>query len=235
VRSLVGLLALAALALSLPLRAQTFNERAAYAVMIQTPPGGLPPILSNAMFDLPMHAPDIALRLGRISMNGRGVNMYGATLGIPVGSQATIGVTAGYENCAEIDCGAHTVAGARIEGRLASTPIGTGTDARFTIGLNGEVGIAHPANAPIVSLTGGVPLAIVVVGPGLKIAPFLTPAIVWAHDYEGNNASSARFLLGGGFALMNPERAISANFGFQKVVIDGGELMFGVNLVFGFR
>jgi len=206
--------------------------------MIQTPPGGLPPILSNAMFDLPMHAPDIAVRLGRISMNGHGVTMYGATLGIPVGRQATIGLTTGYENCGQIGpigCEAHTVAGARIEGRLASTPMGTGTDARFAIGLNGELGIAHPGNAPIVSLTGGVPLAIVVGGPDLKIVPFLTPAIVWARDYDGDFPSNARLLLGGGFALMNPEHAISANFGFQKVVIEGGELMFGVNLVFGFR
>lgn len=39
----------------------------------------------------------------------------------------------------------------------------------------------------------------------------------------------------GGVALMSAQNGISANFGFQKVLIDGGDVMFGVNLVFGFR
>jgi len=234
-RLLPSLLALATTAFAHPLGAQSRGELSAYAVMIQTPPGGLPPILSNAMFGVPMHAPDVALRVGHISINGTGVNMFGATLGIPAGPRATIGLTAGYEQCGgTIGCGAHTVAGARVEGRLSSTQLGAGTDARFTIGLNGELGIAHPRSDPIVSLTGGVPFAIVVGGPGLKVAPFLTPALGWARDY-GDVRGATRFLLGGGVALMSAQNGISANFGFQKVLIDGGDVMFGVNLVFGFR
>ena len=114
-RFLLPLVAFATVAFAYPLRAQSRSELAAYAVVIQTPPGGLPPVLSNAMFDVPMRAPDIALRLGHISINGTGVNMVGAMLGIPVGRQATIGVTAGYEGCGGASgCQEHTVAGARI-------------------------------------------------------------------------------------------------------------------------
>ena len=234
-RRLLPLFALATIAFAHRLRAQSRSELFAYAVMIQTPPGGLPPVLSNAMFDVPMHAPDVALRLGHISINGTGVNMVGAMLGIPVGRQATIGVTAGYQGCKGASgCQEHTVAGARVEGRLTSTQMGTGANARFTIGLNGEVGIGRPRNDAVVSLTAGVPLAIVAGGPDVKIAPFLTPAIGLARDY-GDAPYGSRFLVGGGVALMSAQNGISANFGFQKILIDGGEVMFGVNLVFGFR
>jgi hypothetical protein len=42
-------------------------------------------------------------------------------------------------------------------------------------------------------------------------------------------------MLGGGVTVISVTTAIAANFGFQKVFIDGGNTMFGINVVFGFR
>jgi hypothetical protein len=236
VRILTAVFVLASVASTYPLAAQSLDERVAYQVLIETPTAGLPPVLSNAMLDLPMRAPDVAVRLGHISMNRVGVNMIGATLGIPAGRQATIGFTAGYQGCGGGPCDAHPVAGARAEGRLGSSLLGTGVDAfRLTVGLNGEIGFGHSSGSSLVSLSGGVPVALVAGGPTLKIAPFLTPALGWGRMSAGGSLSATRLMLGGGVTVMSTTTGISANFGFQKVFIDGGNTMFGVNLVFGFR
>jgi hypothetical protein len=236
-RILTVVLAVAPVASACPLAAQSLDERVAYEVLIQTPPAGLPPVLSNAMLDLPMRAPDVALRLGHIAMNGVGVNMFGATFGIPAGRQATIGFTVGYQGCGgRSGCSQHPAAGARAEGRLGSSALGTGVDAaRLTIGLNGEIGFAHPSGDSNVSLTAGVPVALVAGGPTLKIAPFLTPALGWGRVSAGQSLSATRFMLGGGVTVMSTTTGIGANFGLQKVFIEGGNTTFGVNLVFGFR
>jgi hypothetical protein len=235
-RILTVVFALASVAGACPLTAQSLDERVAYQVLIETPPAGLPPVLSNAMLDLPMRASDVALRLGHVAINGVGVNMIGATLGIPAGRQATIGFTAGYQGCGGGGCNAHSVAGAGAEGRLRSSMLGTGVDApRLTVGLHGEIGFAHPSGGSFVSLSGGIPVALVAGGPTLKIAPFLTPALGWGRLSAGQSLSATRFILGGGVTVMSPITGVSANFGFQKVFTDGGNTMFGVNLVFGFQ
>ena len=236
-RILTAVLALASVANACSVAAQSVDQRVAYEVLIETPPAGLPPALSNAMLDLPMHAPDIALRLGHISMSGVGLNMLGATFGIPAGRQATIGLTVGYQGCGGgSGCSEHPVAGARVEGRLGSSMLGTGVDAtRLTLGLNGEIGFAHPSGDSNVSLSGGVPIALVAGGPTLKIAPFVTPALGWGRISSSVSRSAASLMLGGGVTVMSTTTGISANVGFQKVFIDGGNTMFGVNLVFGFR
>ena len=231
------LLALALVASASPLAAQSVDQRVAYEALIQTPPAGLPPVLSNAMLGVSMRAPDIALRLGHISIHGVGVNMFGATFGIPVSPAATMGFTVGYQGCSGgSGCSEHPVAGARVEGRLGSSMLGTGVDAtRLTVGLNGEIGFAHPSGASNVSLAGGLPVALVAGGPTLRIAPFVTPSLGWGRLSSSIAQSAARVMLGGGVTVMSTTTGISANFGFQKVFIDGGDTMFGVNLIFGFR
>jgi len=236
-RILSALLPIASVASACHLAAQSVDQRVAYAVLVQTPPAGLPPVLSNAMLDVPMHAPDIAVRLGHISMNGVGVNMFGATFGIPAGRQATIGFTVGYQGCGGASgCSEHPVAGGRVEGRLGSSKLGAGADAAsLSAGLNGEIGFAHPSGDSNVSLSGGVPIALVAGGPTLKIAPFLTPALGWGRQSSSVSRSAASLMLGGGVTVMSVTTGIAANFGFQKVFIDGGNTMFGINVVFGFR
>jgi hypothetical protein len=42
-------------------------------------------------------------------------------------------------------------------------------------------------------------------------------------------------MVGGGVALEGTRSPISANFGFQKVLIDGGDVLFGFNVMFALK
>jgi hypothetical protein len=222
-----------------PLTAQSEQDVSAYFTLIGTPPGALPAVLSIAMLNRPMTLPNVAVRYGHISTAGVSFNSFAATLGVPAGTKALIGLTAGYQalSCQGGGCNGHFIGGASAEGRLTSTTLGTGSDAaQLTIGLNGEFGYGKPESSTLVSLTGGVPIALVAGGPEIKIAPFLRPAIGWGR--EGNafgNTTGTRFMLGGGVTFLSTTSGVGANIGFQKVFINGGDTLFGVSLILGAR
>lgn len=236
-RTLLLLVASLMVALASRLAAQSEQDVIAYFTLIGTPQGGLPPVLSNAMLGRSMTAPDLSVRYGHISTVGTDFNNIGATLGIPAGDKAMVGVTAGVEALSCGGCKAHFIAGANAEGRLASSVLGTGSDAaRLNIGLNGEFGFGKPEGTTLVSLSAGLPVSLVANGSTLKIAPFLTPGIGWGRSSDNTGSESGtRFMLGGGVAFQSTRSAVGANFGFQKVFINGGDVMFGVNLTFGLR
>ena len=225
----------AAVAIASPVAAQSNSDVDAYFTLIETPSGGLPPVLSWVMLNRSLASPNISVRYGHISTVGTSFNNFGATLGIPAGPKAVFGITAGYETLDCSGCEGHFIAGANAEGRLSSTTLGTGSDAaQLTIGLNGEFGFGKPTGVTLASLTGGVPIALVAGGSDVKIAPFLTPAIGWAHlSGNGTSDSGTRFMLGGGVTVLNTSNGISANVGFQKVFINGGDTVVGVTVSFG--
>ncbi|HEY2376782.1 MAG TPA: hypothetical protein VGH98_12465 [Gemmatimonadaceae bacterium] len=222
-----------------PLGAQSINAVVAYGALITTPAGALPPVLSSAMLYRPMTQPDIAMRYGHISDNGTSLNTFDARVGFPLGTKAMVGVNAGYQDasCSLGNCDSHFIAGANAEGRLASTMLGTGTEAaQLTVGLNGDAGFGRNAGATVFGFTGGLPIALVSRTSKALIAPFLTPAFGWGRASDnGLSENGTRFLLGGGVTVQSLTSPIGANFGFQKVFIDGGETVFGISLVVGRR
>jgi hypothetical protein len=238
-RKLSPAIAVLVLGTALPLGAQGINAAVAYGALITTPAGALPPVLSNAMLYRPMPAPDVAVRYGHISDGGLSLNTLDARLGLPFGTKAMVGVNAGYQDasCNAGNCDSHFIAGANAEGRLASTMLGTGTEApQLTIGLNGDVGFGKNTGTTEFSFTGGLPVALLSRTSKALIAPFLTPAFGWGRaSNNGASQNGTRFLLGGGVTLQSLRSPIGANFGFQKVFIDGGETVFGVSLVVGKR
>src|SRR5262245_34027104 len=120
------------------------NAFAAYAAMIASPIGTLPPILSNAMLSRPMTAPDFAVRYGHLPLGDDAANTFDARIGFPVGAKVMMGVNAGYETFSCSNCDGHFIGGVSAEGRLASSMLGTGSDAaQLNIGLNGEAGFGH--------------------------------------------------------------------------------------------
>jgi len=194
------------------------------------------------MLNRKMASPELRLRYGQISTGGTGFNNFAATLGIPAGSKAIVGVTAGYESLSCTGCHGYFIAGANAERRLASTRLGTGAGAaQLTVGLNGEFGFGQPtdvASTRLVTLTGGLPVALVVGAPTLKIAPFLTPAIGWGRESRPaavTVTSGKRRLLGGGVTFQSASSAIGGSVGFQKVFINGGDSVVGVSVIFGDR
>ena len=230
---------LALVAAVLPLGAQSVNAAVAYGALITTPAGALPPVLSNAMLLRPMTQPDVAVRYGHLSDNGISLNTFDARVGFPLGTKAMVGVNAGYQDasCNLGNCDSHFIAGASAEGRLASTMLGSGSEAaQLTIGLNGDAGFGKNAGATAFSFTGGLPVALLSRTSKVLIAPFLTPAFGWGRQSDnGLSQNGTRFLFGGGVTLQSLTSPIGANFGFQKVFIDGGETVFGVSLVVGRR
>jgi hypothetical protein len=98
------------------------------------------------------------------------------------------------------------------------------------------MGFGKPSGTTLLSITGGLPVALVAGGPTLKIAPFLTPGFGWGRASGGGNSNSgSRLMLGGGLAIQSTTSSLGANFGFQKVFIQNGETMFGINVTFGLR
>ena len=219
---------------AVPCSAQSSGDATAYAVLIATPQGALPPILSFPMLYRTQSAPLIGVRYGNISFNGVSSNTFAGDVSFAAGARTTIGVTAGYQTYTCDGCDGHFMASGRAEGRLTSTTLGTGADASLlTVGLNGEMGFAKPKGSTGLSITAGLPIALVAGGPTVKVAPFLTPGLGWGRATNGNTSDSGtRFMLGGGIALHNTRNSLGANFGFQKVFIDNGETMFGVNVTF---
>ena len=227
-----------ALLCAAPAAAQSDQDLTAYFALVGSPPGALPPALSSPMLGRAMTMPDFRIRYGHISTVGTDFNNFAATLGIPAGTKAMVGITAGYESLSCDGCDGHFMAGASAEGRLSSTMISSGADAAMlTIGLNGEFGYGHPSGASLYTLTAGLPVALVAGGSTLKIAPFLTPAIGWGreNDSGGFSDSGTRFLLGGGITFQSTTSAFGGNVGFQKVFINGGDTVFGISIIFGGR
>lgn len=220
-------------------RAQSARDAAAYFALIDTPVGALPPLLSSAMLNRAMTSPDLGLRFGHVGLQGGSLNSFDGRLSLPIGSKAQFGINAGYENlsCDTPGCSGHFIAGANAEGRLARNTIGTGADAaELTIGLNGELGFGRGNGTTVGSFTGGLPVALVSGSPTFKIAPFVTPAVGWGRVSDsGSSESGTRFLLGGGVAFQNTPNGVGATVGFQKIFINGGEMMFGVGVTFSLK
>jgi hypothetical protein len=217
--------------LAAPLPAQSTGDATAYAALVSTPVGTLPPLLSAPMLNRAMPSPDIAIRYGHISFTNGSSNAFDARLGIPAGPSVVFGVNAGYQtySCDTGECNGHFIGGANVEGRLTTIPLGSYADAaRITIGLNGEAGIGHRSGTTAGSLTGGLPFALVSGPPTIRIAPFLTPGIGWGRESDGVSHSGTRFLLAGGVMFQSTTNGIGATVGFQKVFIDNGDTMLGV-------
>jgi hypothetical protein len=216
--------------------AQSEHDVAAYFAMIASPIGTLPPILSNAMLGRPMTSPDIAVRYGHLPIGDAAANTFDARIGFPAGTKVMMGVNAGYESYSSCGgCDGHFIGGVNAEGRLASSMLGTGSDAALlNIGLNGEAGFGHESGSTAFSLNAGLPVALVSGTGTLRIAPFLTPGFGWGRiSGGGDSVNGTRFLLGGGITFQSLTNNLGVNLGFQKVFIDGGDTMFGVSLIFG--
>jgi hypothetical protein len=236
-RIVLSACALLTFTVAAPVAAQSDQDVVAYFTLIGTPRGGLPPSLSPSMLGRSMTNPDLAVRYGHISTAGTDFNNFGATLGIPAGPKAMIGITAGAESPRCDGCKTHFIAGAGAEGRLASTMLGTGTDAaQLNIGLNGELGFGKPEGVTLISLSAGLPIALVSTGTSFRIAPFVTPGLGWGRESDdAGSMNGTRLMLGGGVALEGTTSPIGVNFGFQKVFINGGDTMFGINVRFALR
>lgn len=230
-KTIVYLCAAALFASSAPLAAaQDEDDVAAYAAMVFTPIGALPPLVTPAMAGI-SHAPTrINARYGRISFSDDvGFNNLG--VGLDFGRRrGSLGLLVGYafDDC-EGECDGAVMIGGHAEGTLGSTPLGDDpSSATLRMGVRGDVGFARMDDVTALSAVLGVPLAVSMPSGGLRFVPFVTPAFGLGR-LSGNDESETgvRFLLGAGVGVVS-STGLMVDLGVQKVFIDDGDAMVGI-------
>jgi hypothetical protein len=224
-----------AIAIASPAPAQS-ADASAYAALLATPVGALPPMLSNAMLGRPAVLPSLALQYGHISFRNATANTFGGQLAIPLLARASIGVDAAYQNysCPNANCDGHFLGGLSAQVRLADLALGSYADvARITVGFDGEAGLGKSSGDNAYSLTAGVPIALVSGPPTIRVAPFITPGIGYGHlSGDTTSTGGARFILGAGIVFQSTMTGLGVHIGVQKVFITNGDTMLGVALTY---
>jgi hypothetical protein len=149
---------------------------------------------------------------------------------------ADVGLSGGYlkPSCDAGSCNGYAVASAVVEGRVFQTHTDAAT---FTVGLSGRVGFAKPSDATVWSAAASVPLSLAMGSPkGIQFVPFVSPGFGWGRVGSGNDSGSGtRFMLGGGVGVISTNSGVGVTVGAQKVLIDGGKIVFGAGLTWSRR
>jgi hypothetical protein len=216
---------------------------AGYAALVSTPVGAMSPLITNAMLGRTGGSYDIAGRYGHLSgdQGAGGFNSFGASASMPY-SGFTLGATLGYlsPSCPSgSSCDGNMMLGLNAETRLTSAPMGEGKDASMmNIGVRGDFGWANPTDATALALSAQAPITLVAKTGGMTIAPFLSPGFGWGRLSASASGvtvseSGARFMFGGGIGLLDQTAGWGVSLGMQKVFIDQGKTVFGLNFTYG--
>ena len=248
-------LLLSALVLASPAAAQSLGSAPGYIDYISllgTPIASLPPLGTYTLFGVAQRAPQLVARYGYVpdmdrplappsgGHAERSLDSFGLTGVVPAGLDGTFTLTAGLANERCQGCtGSAFMASIGGDHRLTTVSIEAGSATRLTIGVNGEIGVGHPATGVTWSADVGLPLALGL-GPatGTSIIPFVTPSVAGyvTRDATGEGSRAAvRLLVGAGVALFNAKSALGASVGFQYVFVDRTELQLGITLSLGGR
>lgn len=233
--------ALGALVLAVPatLSAQpSVGDVAAYAALILSPNAGLAPSVTSTMAGVGQTKLAYGLHYGRMSEEGGAFNNLAARGTFGVSNMATVSVTAGMRNTSPDagDSQNDLILGIggdmMVTQRALSEAEGAG---KFILGLNADIGYGHGDGASATAASVGAPLSLAFNGSGSsKIVPFLTPAFGFGRVSGGGaSESGTRFMLGGGLGLHQISNNLSVSAGFQKVFIDGGDMVWGLGVTLG--
>ena len=223
-----------------PARAQSPGDFASYIALIFTPAGGLAPTpprdagspsalhFQYGYMSEPFFEPDESTH--RVAL---GVD-------IPAGA-ARVGFTVGYV----VNCGQSCEATDRVimlganaaRTLLSSAERAGGGGTNWSLGASGSIGYAFPtddqADFDMLSLAASLPLSLTAGSRG-QIIPFVAPGVGWGRVSGGETSESGvRFLLGGGLGFASASGAFSISVGAQKVFIEEGTTLFGVQLGWG--
>lgn len=209
------------------------GDAAAYFALTLTPLGGFAPLASAARLEEPA-AGAVSLRYGRITVDDdNAVNNIGISGDFGAGA-GRLGITAGAATCS--GCDPLIMLGADW-----TTPLlrRSSSDGSFGLGLTTAVGAGIPTenDADGVALSGslGLPLSMIAGNPtGLRVIPYITPAVGFGALTGDDGASDVRLMLGGGIGIVSAS-GYGVSAGVQKVFIDGGEAVLGVALTIGGR
>jgi hypothetical protein len=219
-------------------QAQSVGDLAGWVALSSTPVGALSSTVSNSMLGRSAKGYEMAGRFGHMSLDG-GVsfNTFGVSGSMPV-SGFTLGGTLGYlsPSCpAGSACDGNMMVGLNAETRLGEMAI---SDAKknpnkITVGLRSDFGWAKPDEVTALSLSAGVPVALVARNGNMTFAPFITPGLGWGRLSDaGVSESGTRFHFGAGLGMLNAN-GWGVSVGMQKVFIEQGKTTFGLNVSYG--
>ena len=211
------------------------SDFAGWYALSSTPVGAMVPVVTNAMLGRSAKTYEMAGRYGHMSVDGGGFNSFGASASMPV-SGFTLGGTLGYFSPSCDACDGNVMLGLNAETRLGEMAISDSkkNPNKVTLGLRSDFGWAKPDEVTALSLSAGVPVTLVARNGNMTFAPFITPGLGWGRLSDaGASESGTRFHLGAGIGMINSANGWGVSVGMQKVFIDQGKTVFGLNLSYG--
>jgi hypothetical protein len=225
-------LALAA-ATARPAAAQNVHDFVAWAAMMSTPYGTLPPNVTRAMAGGPAtgHS-SIELRYGHWAIDGESDAVHLGGIGGRIGA---IGLVLGYEGCSGCDGG--IIGGVDYEAVVVKQTLNAdNAHSLFTLGLRPAVGLGHTlgggGSATTISATMDVPIAVSVpVGKTAKMVPYISPGFgVGAIRSGDETENGTRGALAFGVGLVDLAPGLGLNLGWRKIFLEDAPMTIGIGL-----
>ena len=229
--SLLGM-ALAAVVFVSPVHAQDEGDATAYFALSFTSTGGFVPLPSAARLGEPSGA--LSLRYGQFSFDDDDAFHNVGLSGDFRAGAGRASITGGAMLCS--GCDPIIMVGGDWTTPLSRSVSESGT---FAVGLTTAAGVGIPtsegADGVVLSASLGLPLSMIAgQSEGLRVIPFLTPAVGFGAATGDDGDSGVRPMLGGGVGLVGAS-GLGVSAGFQKIFIEGGETIIGLAITFGRR
>ena len=210
------------------------NDVAGYVALSGTPVGAMTPVVTSAMLGRIPTGYSVAGQYGHMSDNVAGFNSFGASISMPL-SGFSLGGSLGFFSPSATGSKSNMMLGLSAETNLGAWALGDGKNANlFTMSARGDFGWANPQNLGLLSFSAGVPLALVLKSGDMTFAPFVTPGFGWGRisPTGATSTSGSRFMTGAGLGFTH-RNCWGASLGMQKVFIDQGKTVLGLNLSYG--
>jgi hypothetical protein len=223
-----------------------------YVAILGTPIGSLPPLTTYTLTGLAQRSPEVIARYGFIEdmalplapesggHDAHSLSSFGLSGVFPIDLGSTVSLTLGLSNQQCSGCtGTRFMGSLAGDYRLWSTGLDASNARRFTLAVNGELGVGNPATGTAWTWDVGFPLAFTL-GPesGTQVIPFLTPSVVMvttSGSSETDAIHSVRGMVTGGISLFNPKSEVGANVGIMYIFVPKTQVGLGVSLSYGGR
>lgn len=216
------------------------NDAAAYLALSVTPVGAMTPVVSSAMLGRIAKGYSVTGQYGHLSDDAAGFNSFGASISMPL-SGFSLGGSLGFMSPSADGSKSNLMLGANAETNLGAWALGQGKNANlFTLSARGDLGWANPDDGTgtdnsitALSFSAGAPLALVLKNGDMTWAPFVTPGFGWGRlSANGASESGTRFMMGAGLGMTH-RNGWGVSVGMQKVFIENGKTVLGLNLSYG--
>ena len=219
----------------------SLKDFVAWAAMMSTPYGALPPVVTPAMSGHSASTRQAGggssnvfeLRYGHWAFEGENDGVHAGGIGARFGQ---VGVIVGYEGCN--GCGGNIIGGADYDATLVSQQLTSGgASSLFTVGLRPAIGFGHTTDGPGVSQVSGavdVPFAVAVpVGATARVVPFLAPGFGFGSVRGGGDSETGtRGSIAFGVGVVDLSPGLALNLSWRQVFLDHGPMTIGLGMTF---